>query len=139
MCSRRGAWRGNCAQRSSLSEQVSKNEDEGPSNNIFTLRIARHSLLITHCSLLATHCSLLLTHRSFAFGYKIICVQRNNAIALCVTSSYTVASQTWVVRPPCINVASQRIAPSRAVPKKWVFNSIVVKLVAPSGSEAMQP
>jgi hypothetical protein len=64
-------------------------------------------------------------------------VQRNSAIVL--PSCETVASHTWVVRPPWVSVASHLIVPSRAVPRKFAFSSIVVKLVAPSGSDARQP
>src|SRR4051812_13166180 len=68
------------------------------------------------------------------------CVARNRASALPSSSRVTVASHTWVVRPPCASVASQRRpAPSPAVRTKFVFNSIVVKPTAPSGSDAIEP
>src|SRR5919197_3237184 len=54
-------------------------------------------------------------------------------------SSLTVASQICVVRPPWMRRDSARIVPSSAVARKFVFSSIVVKPVAPSGSDAMQP
>ena len=49
-------------------------------------------------------------------------------------SFVTTASHTWVVRPRCTGVARHRIAPSRAVPRKLAFSSMVVKPFAPSGS-----
>ena len=60
-------------------------------------------------------------------------MQRNTAMTLPVASSRTVASQTCVVRPACVIVHSQMTAPSRTVPRKFVFNSIVVNPVASGG------
>jgi hypothetical protein len=65
-------------------------------------------------------------------------VQRKSAIVF-PPSWVTVASQTCVVLPPCARTASQASAPSVAVARKFAFSSIVVKPVAPSGSEATQP
>ena len=56
------------------------------------------------------------------------------------SGSDTVASQSWVVRPPWTSFASQAIvAPGCALRRKFVFSSIVVKPVAPSGRLRMQP
>src|SRR5918993_2746573 len=71
------------------------------------------------------------------FDHRIICVQRNNAIVLPVSVCETFASQTCVVRPWCAALASARNVPSIAVPRKFAFNSIVVKLDAPSGRWAI--
>ena len=49
------------------------------------------------------------------------------------SGSLTVASQICVVRPPCTSRASQVIVPSVALRRKFVFSSIVVKPVPPSG------
>jgi hypothetical protein len=65
-------------------------------------------------------------------------VQRNSAIVF-PPSCVTVASQTCVVRPPCARTASHARTPSVAVERKFAFSSIVVKPVAPSGSDATQP
>jgi hypothetical protein len=43
------------------------------------------------------------------------------------------------VRPPWTSVATQSRTPSRAVPRKFVFSSIVVKPVPPGGSDAIDP
>ena len=69
----------------------------------------------------------------FPFGHRIICVQRNSAIAASSVLRVTVASQTCVVRPRCAGFATQASVPSRAVPRKLVFSYTVVKLSAPSG------
>ena len=66
-------------------------------------------------------------------------MQRNSANVLPVSSAVTVASHTWVVRPPWANRARQTIAPSRTVPRKFALSSIVVNPVAPSGSTSRQP
>jgi hypothetical protein len=63
-------------------------------------------------------------------------VQRNRATVRPVPVFVTTASHTWVVRPACTLVAMVAIRPSRAVPRKFVFSSIVVKPLAPSGSSA---
>ena len=63
-------------------------------------------------------------------------MQRNSATVFPVPVLVTTASQTWVVRPACTLVATAAIRPSRAVPRKFVFSSIVVKPLAPSGSSA---
>ncbi len=60
-------------------------------------------------------------------------MQRKRAMVAPVVSSVTVASQTWVVRPPWVRVASQAMAPVRAVPRKLVLSSMVVKFSMPSG------
>ena len=70
--------------------------------------------------------------------YSSSWVQRKSARVF-PASLPTVASQTWVVRPPWTSVDSQWSVPSSAVPRKFVFSSIVVKPIAPSGSDAMQP
>lgn len=69
----------------------------------------------------------------------MIWVQRNIASLRLVPSSLTSASHTWVVRPECDSEATQAIAPCRVVAKKFDLSSIVVKLSAPSGSEATVP
>jgi len=66
------------------------------------------------------------------------CVQRNSAIGR-PSGVLTCASQTCVVRPPWTSRASQVIVPSRAVRRKFVFSSIVVNPVPPSGRLTMQP
>ena len=71
-------------------------------------------------------------------GHRIICVQRNSAIVLPVSRCVTTASYTCVVRPRCCAVAMQSSVPSRAVPRKLDFSSIVVKPVAPSGRFTIQ-
>ena len=71
-------------------------------------------------------------------GYSSSWVQRNRAIVLRLV--LTVASQTCVVRPPWTSRDSHSILPSRAVPRKFVFSSIVVKLGRAVGqATAMQP
>lgn len=60
-------------------------------------------------------------------------------MTLPVSSCLASASQTCVVRPPWVRRASQMTVPSRAAPRKLAFNSMVVKLDAPSGSETTQP
>jgi hypothetical protein len=64
-------------------------------------------------------------------------VQRK--IAILRSPLRTSASQTCVVRPPWTSVATQSRTPSRAVPRKFVFSSIVVKPVPPGGSDAIDP
>ena len=49
----------------------------------------------------------------------------------------TVASQICVVPPLCASVASHAIVPSCVVRRKFVFDSIVVKPVPPSGRPLM--
>ncbi len=56
-----------------------------------------------------------------------------------VSSLVTTASQICVVRPPCTIVASAATHPFRAVPVWLHFSSIVVKPMAPSGSDPMEP
>ena len=53
-------------------------------------------------------------------------MQRNSAIVFPVPALVTTASQTCVVRPACTLVATVAIRPSRAVPRKFDFSSIVV-------------
>src|SRR5581483_2452254 len=73
-------------------------------------------------------------------GWSTIWVQRNRAMVLPVVWFTASASQTWVERPPCASRASQMTtSPSLAVPRKLALSSMVVKPLAPSGSEAMQP
>ncbi|HYY02751.1 MAG TPA: hypothetical protein VE736_02600 [Gaiellaceae bacterium] len=60
-------------------------------------------------------------------------------IAIVFSPLRIVASQTCVVRPPWTSVATQSSDPSRAVPRKFAFSSIVVKPVPPAGSDAMHP
>src|SRR3990172_3700302 len=72
-------------------------------------------------------------------GQRTIWVQRNCAIFAAVASTLTTASHTWVVRPRCSGVARHRIAPSRTVPRKLAFSSMVVKPLAPRGSPRPQP
>ena len=62
-------------------------------------------------------------------------MQRNRAIVLPVTSLRTSATHTWVLRPVWTALATHEIVPVRAVPRKFAFNSAVVK-VAPSGNNA---
>lgn len=45
-------------------------------------------------------------------------MQRNSASVRLVAASLTMASHTWVLRPACSSRASQKISPSRAVPRK---------------------
>jgi hypothetical protein len=66
-------------------------------------------------------------------GYRMSCVQRKSAITRPLASSITSASQTWVVRPPWASRASHASLPARAVPRKLVLSSIVVKPRPPSG------
>ena len=66
-------------------------------------------------------------------------MHRKRASVLPLSSFVTVASQIWVVRPPWTRSASHRSVPSVAVPRKFSFSSIVVKPVAPSGSDATHP
>src|SRR5438874_9195654 len=73
------------------------------------------------------------------FGQRTICVQRKSAIVPPSSWRETVASQTCVVRPRCAGFAMHVSVPSRAVPRKLVFSSIVVKLSAPGGKCATQP
>ena len=65
-------------------------------------------------------------------------MQRKSAIGR-PSGAATVASQSCVVRPPWMSVASHVIVPSSAVRRKLVLSSIVVKPVAPSGRLRMQP
>src|SRR5688500_19016211 len=75
----------------------------------------------------------------FGFCHKTIWVHRKSAILRSPPSSVTSASHTWVVRPRCTGVARHAMAPSRAVPRKLDFSSIVVKPLAPCGRLATQP
>ncbi len=74
-----------------------------------------------------------------ALGHSTICVQRNSAMARPLSRCVAVASHTWVVRPRWAARALQSTWPSRAVPRKLLFNSMVVKPLAPSGRWATQP
>ena len=65
-------------------------------------------------------------------------MQRKSAMGR-PSASVTVASQSCVVRPPWTSLASHAIVPSCALRTKFVFSSIVVKPVAPSGRDSMQP
>src|SRR5215471_1951941 len=69
----------------------------------------------------------------FARGQRMSCVQRNSASVRPFDASVTTASHTCVVLPRCDGVATQVRRPSRAVPRKLVFSSIVVKFSAPGG------
>src|SRR5450432_4280914 len=60
-------------------------------------------------------------------GQRTSCVQRKRAIFLPVTVSVTTASHTCVALPRCTGVATQTMVPARAVPRKLLFNSMVVK------------
>jgi hypothetical protein len=64
-------------------------------------------------------------------------VQRKSAIVF--SPLRIAASQTCVVRPPWTSVAMHSSEPSRAVPRKFAFSSIVVKPVPPTGSDAAHP
>ena len=66
-------------------------------------------------------------------------MQRKAAISLPVAAFSTLASQTWVVRPPCSRVAVQSTSPSRRVPTKLHFTSAVVNPLAPYGQAVETP
>jgi hypothetical protein len=72
-------------------------------------------------------------------GHKTSWVQRNCAIGRPLSTAVTTASQSWVDRPRCNAFAVQWIVPSRTVLRKFVFSSIVVKPLAPSGSVLKEP
>src|SRR6266851_6273696 len=72
-------------------------------------------------------------------AYRIICVQRNNAMVFPVSLWVTIVSQTWVVLPRCTGFALPIIVPSLAVPKWLDLSSIVVKPVAPGGRFITHP
>jgi hypothetical protein len=60
------------------------------------------------------------------------CVQRKSAMRR-PSPPKTTHDHTCVVRPRCSARHSVRIVPSRTVPRKLLFSSIVVKFFAPSG------
>src|SRR6478672_11843747 len=69
-------------------------------------------------------------------GQSTDCVQRNSAIVLPLAELLTTASQTCVVRPAWMLVATTSIRPSRAVLRWLLLSSIVVNPLDPSGSKA---
>ena len=73
-------------------------------------------------------------HVCQAFGQRIICVQRNSAIGPAVDRDASPSRpRPASCLPRCAGFATQAIVPSRAVPRKLLFSSTVVKLSAPSG------
>ena len=66
-------------------------------------------------------------------GHRIICYTNHAIVALSkwMTVAPTLLRASWCTASP------QRSVPSIAVPRKLDFNSMVVKLVAPSGKCAM--
>ena len=69
----------------------------------------------------------------FDFGQRISWEQRNSAIVRPLSGCTTVESHTCVVLPRCAARTSARSRPSVAVPRKFDFNSIVVKFDSPLG------